>query len=609
MLQLNLVSIQEFVQQVAEAIATALRIEVMVLDPESNIISGTGVTKMEVGKRYENGSLTNSLAVNGLPIITRNPGSSLECKKCFRFGTCPYFSVIAYPIYVGKNMLGSFCIVATNEEQRQRVLAEEDDMLKFLNKMCLLIASNINERQIQEELNLSIKRYDNVVNSVAEAIIVTNQAGNIIHLNRSAVNWLSVELKDVVGHHLTSLFPDLTISDDVLEKRKKIETELSYQPKSKTKKEYFLATIMPVLTQDEKEVRGATISLRNLNDVHSYAAKFVGEYNKYTFEDIQGKSEGIDLVKSKLQKAARTDSTILIRGESGTGKELFAHAIHGASFRRNAPFVAINCSAIPETLMESELFGYEEGAFTGAKKGGKPGKFELAAGGTLFLDEIGDMPLHLQSKLLRVLENHSIVRVGGIDSIAIDVRIIAATNRNLEEMVETREFRGDLYYRLSVIPVFIPPLRERKEDILILIEYFLDKHRKILNRDRQLLDSSTLEFLLNYHWPGNARELQNAIEYAVNMSESGQQILPEHLPQRFQMTISQDPLVNKQIIGVPNNTLGKGEPWLKAAEEELIREAIKRYGKTTSGKEEAARYLGISRATLYRRLKELNIIS
>jgi transcriptional regulator with PAS, ATPase and Fis domain len=316
----------------------------------------------------------------------------------------------------------------------------------------------------------------------------------------------------------------------------------------------------------------------------------------------------IESAKQKLGKAALTNSTVLIRGESGTGKELFAHSVHSASNRALRPFIAINCSAIPETLLESELFGYDEGAFTGAKKGGKPGKFELARGGTIFLDEIGDMPLHLQSKLLRVLESGSMERVGGTEPITVDVRIIAATHRNLEEMIERREFREDLYYRLSVIPVFIPSLRERPEDIPVLIAHFLSTYCKKLERDLKELDQQTRAILINYPWPGNVRELQNTLEYAINMSELGQLITVEQLPQRI-LTISdekyhQDQPSENLSEYEANPSPGSLKAIGKSLEIETILETLKRFGNNTTGKKKAAGYLGVSLTTLYRRLKE-----
>lgn len=237
-----------------------------------------------------------------------------------------------------------------------------------------------------------------------------------------------------------------------------------------------------------------------------------GHRAKYTFEDILGKSEIIKKYKKIAKRMAASNSSILITGESGTGKELFAQAIHNSSKRKNYPFVAVNCAAITESLLESELFGYEEGAFTGARKGGKPGLFELAHRGTLFLDEIGEMPLNLQAKLLRVLQEREVMRIGGSNLIKVDVRIISVTNRNLKDMLRKGKFRKDLYYRLSVLPLNLPPLRDRRDDIIPLLNGIKNQ----LNVDFTLTGSAK-NALINYNWNGNVRELKNYIEYFASL--------------------------------------------------------------------------------------------
>ncbi|MGI6552605.1 MAG: sigma-54 interaction domain-containing protein [Bacillota bacterium] len=288
---------------------------------------------------------------------------------------------------------------------------------------------------------------------------------------------------------------------------------------------------------------------------------------------------------------ANSDSTVLITGESGTGKEILARAIHANSNRSQEHFVTINCGAIPETLLESELFGYEEGAFTGAKKGGKLGKFEIANGGTIFLDEIGDMPLHLQVKLLRVLQEKVIERVGGSFSVPIDVRVIAATHRDLEEQAQQNQFRWDLYYRLNVIPLHIPPLRERQEDIMMLAKYFLEIYNHKINKKIKYFAKETENLLLNYEWPGNVRELSNAVEYAVNM-ETSAILSARNLPPRLRMRASTSQYIEK-------------DNGLKKMERDLIADALAKYGISTEGKKRVAESLGISLATLYRKLKNI----
>jgi transcriptional regulator with PAS, ATPase and Fis domain len=308
-------------------------------------------------------------------------------------------------------------------------------------------------------------------------------------------------------------------------------------------------------------------------------------------EDIIGESSSIKALKSKVRKIAPSSSTVLITGESGTGKELFARAIHMESERNNNLFVAINCAAVPDTLLESELFGYVKGAFTGADPKGKIGKVEFANNGTLFLDEIGDMPLYLQAKLLRVLEQKDIVRLGSNRPIQVDVRVIAATNKNLDELIREGTFREDLYYRLNVIPFNIPPLRERKEDINVLTDYFINKYTALLKKRVVGFESDVWDFLYKYHWPGNVRELENTVEYMVNMLDNNGVISSRLLPQKIQTRLDN----NSYLIP------------LEEMERDLIKRSLNVYGNNVKGKQQAADALGIGIATLYRKIKKYGL--
>lgn len=316
---------------------------------------------------------------------------------------------------------------------------------------------------------------------------------------------------------------------------------------------------------------------------------------KYSFEHIIGSSSIIKEVKYMGEKASKTNSNVLIMGESGTGKELFAHAIHNRSKRVLEPFVKINCGAIPSELLESELFGYEEGAFTGAKKGGKKGKFELADKGTIFLDEIGDMPLTMQVKLLRVIQEREVERVGGNKLKKIDVRIIAATNKNLEELVRKNLFREDLYYRLNVMTLNVPPLRSRKEDISLLADFLKSKLSRALNKYVEGISKEAIKYLMNYNWPGNVRELENIIERAINLLDSDLIIKPKHLPSR---------IVTSDI----SNTYGKTSTNLKEIIEDIEYKLISKYLNEFKGnKNKVAKTLGISRTSLYKKIEKYNI--
>lgn len=315
----------------------------------------------------------------------------------------------------------------------------------------------------------------------------------------------------------------------------------------------------------------------------------------YSFDALIGKDANFIKVLHRARRIASSSSTVLIRGESGTGKELLARAIHGASPRCQYPLIAVNCSSIPENLLESELFGYVSGAFTGAKKGGKLGKFELAQKGTIFLDEIGDMPLFLQPKLLRVLQEKTIDKVGGEENINIDVRVIAATHANLEEQVTKGQFREDLYYRLNVIPLYLPSLRGRRADIPLFLEYFLKKYGQRLNKKGLKMDPALKQWLQNYQWPGNIRQLENVVEYMVNLAQSDilhLQELPEYLNNRIQ------PLIRNNRKGL--------EEMLAEYEKALLSEYIP----ADCGLEQkvkAAQELNISIATLYRKIEKYKL--
>ncbi|GAB6154325.1 hypothetical protein JCM17380_30750 [Desulfosporosinus burensis] len=370
------------------------------------------------------------------------------------------------------------------------------------------------------------------------------------------------------------------------------EQEIKY--KNKEELCLFISTITPIKT--DQEIIGLVISFRSIRELRKLAGRLIREDRKYTLDGILGTSKAMTLLKQKMQLVAATDSTIIITGESGTGKELFARAIHEESHRKNGPFIAINCGAIPDALLESELFGYEEGAFTGASRGGKPGKFEQADGGTIFLDEIGDMPMHLQVKLLRVLQEVKIDRIGGVKPVWVDVRIIAATNRNLEEMIKEKLFRSDLFYRLSVIPFYIPPLRERKEDLMLLLYHFLDKYNLILGKQITGFTQEVQKKMLVYPWLGNVRELENAVEYAVNIATKNV-IDYTFLSAR----------VNDYYEQNASLSTGDVQPTLAELEKNAIVATLKRFGSSGQAKEKAADSLGISRSTFYRKLRDLGL--
>jgi transcriptional regulator with PAS, ATPase and Fis domain len=351
------------------------------------------------------------------------------------------------------------------------------------------------------------------------------------------------------------------------------------------------------------EAAGVKILSKKLKDLEGELAVYKDVISsiyssKYCFDSIVGDDVNLRKVKSIAQRASNTGSTILIMGESGTGKELFAHSIHQSSPRQDRPFVRVNCAALPDNLLESELFGYEEGAFTGARKGGKPGKFEMANHGTIFLDEIGDMPLAMQAKLLIVLQEREVERVGGTKPIRVDVQVIAATNRNLEDMMKKGKFREDLYYRLNVVTLNVPSLRRRPQDIDLLVNYLLPKLNQRMHTQVEKASSEAVQLLCSYDWPGNVRELENLLERAINLADLNQEtcLTTEHFPSLSRLVVP----MSQGHGGVDN--LGEA---VEQVEKETICRVLQ---KTSNNKAQTAKLLGLNKSVLYRKLSKYGLI-
>ena len=347
-----------------------------------------------------------------------------------------------------------------------------------------------------------------------------------------------------------------------------------------------------------KDVRDVQTLAKKLNVLESKVELYEKELislrsSKYTIDNIVGQSPVMVELKKLAVKASQIHAPVMIMGESGTGKELFAHAIHYASERRIYPFIRLNCAAIPKDLLESELFGYEPGAFTGAGAKGKPGKFELAHRGSIFLDEISDLPLEMQPKLLRVLEEKEMERLGGIRMTRSDFRLIAATHGNLENLVQQGKFRKDLYYRLNVLPLLIPPLRQRKEDILPICEHLIDKFHREEGTKMVLVAPEVVQIFQNYYWPGNVRELANVLE-RILYTIDGDTILPRHLPIILQTMAKESPKFEETVL----------KRLREDVEKEILLHTIR---VSRDNKNKAARVLGIHRTSLYKKMKKFNI--
>lgn len=440
-----------------------------------------------------------------------------------------------------------------------------------------------------------------------DAITVVNEEGNVILINPAYTKLTGITQEDVIGKSASvAVTEGESMLLKVLQTRQEVRgVRLKMGP---TKKE-VVVNVAPVII--ENKLRGSVgviqdiSEIMQLSDELASAKKLIRHLQaKYTFDDIIGSSEPVKAAIAQAKHASDTPATVLLRGESGTGKELFAHAIHNVSNRSKWPFVRVNCVAIVQSLLESELFGYEEGAFTGAVRGGKKGYFEEADGGTIFLDEIGDMDLALQAKLLRVLQEKEIVRVGGTNPIPINVRVIAATNANLEQRINEGTFREDLYYRLNVVPVFIPPLRGRKEDIPLLAAYLCEKIGQEYKRKVPELSPAVIDIFMKYTWPGNIREMENVVGRSmINMNGSETMILPQHLPPLTGFAKQQWPAYSNLAEtpgdeASPNQTLSK---LLDSTEKNILLKTLQR---AKGNKTKAAKMLGIAVRSLYYKLEK-----
>ena len=450
-----------------------------------------------------------------------------------------------------------------------------------------------------------MKDYKKILESIEQGILICDEESRIEYFNESYGHFIGKELKDVKGKLLTDIRPGAT-APKVLETGKAIQSVYRIEDG-----EDYFADIYPI---QENGITKGTVSVVTYLDRAQYLKSKISELEQeeerlrarlnltngtqYTFDDIVGTSAVIHTTIDLAQRIAAFDANVLLQGESGCGKELFAQAIHNASDRRSEPFVAINCAAITKTMLESELFGYEDGAFTGAKKGGKIGLLEAAEGGTIFLDEISEMDFDLQAKLLRVLQEKKMRRIGGINEIPVNVRVISACNIDLQQYIADKKFRSDLYYRIAVAPIIVPPLRERSEDIPALARQFLNA-AEIQNKRKYRMSEVAKRLFMNYDWPGNIRELKNIIEYSAIMATSGE-IDETCMPPGIRGSLEPHELFRSETK-VEGESLGEK---LKAFEREEIAKAIAMFGDSTEGKRAAADYLGISLSSLYNKIKE-----
>lgn len=494
----------------------------------------------------------------------------------------------AAPIYGTENQIVAFLDISGPAK------AANSHTLGLVAAAANAISMQISVQQKNYELSLMNKHLSSIYNTISDGVILFDRFGRVKEFNPVAQEILGQSSERLTGALVQELF---TGNAQLLQKMlngKGTYVDVEFQTEAKTGPKRCVIS-GEILFDRQGGINGGVIILRPAEKVHSFVNRLSGHYTTFTFNDILGKSAVIGEAIQQAAAAAAASSNIILQGESGTGKEMFAQAIHNKSVRRSGPFIAVNCGAIPRELVGSELFGYEDGAFTGARRGGRPGNFELASGGTLFLDEIGDMPLEQQVALLRVLQEKKVSRIGGSKVIPVDVRVICATNKDLVRLVENGTFRQDLYYRLNVFTIEIPPLRNRHADIELLFGHFIRQIGCEQGMD-YTIDPAVTEQIKAYQWPGNVRELHNVAERACNMAKDNR-IALTCLPPELVASRTSEPL----------SSSGDKKIRKQLAEQEAQR--IQRLLQQENGNiSRVAEVLGIARSTLYRRLKKYALL-
>ncbi|HWP97809.1 MAG TPA: sigma-54-dependent Fis family transcriptional regulator [Syntrophomonadaceae bacterium] len=476
--------------------------------------------------------------------------------------------------------------------------------LHTLGMVVAAVEAIMDQMRIQEknrQLTMANNRMTNVFLTMSDGVIVINEQGVIMNINPVAKQIIGKSDRELVGHSIQEILGRRVPAVEKSIKRKVGYNDVEVIVDTVNGRVHCLSSGMPIV-DDEGNITDVVILVRPIEKVQKLVNRFSGAQATFHFKDIIGSSPQMAEAVRMASLAASGSSNVILEGESGTGKEVFAQAIHNRSVRRSGPFVAVNCGAIPRELIGSELFGYVEGAFTGAKRGGRPGKIELAAGGTLFLDEIGDMPLEQQVALLRVLQDKKITRIGDDKIIPVDFRVICATNKNLLEEAAKGNFREDLYYRLNVVPILIPPLRDHPEDIHTLFDYFIEIIGPECGNLDIKVDPEVFEYLKRYHWPGNVRELQNVVERLLSIAEDGC-IHLDHLPSSiYRTTLIELPKEASSIAQSVRvySEREKRKQLLAENECQVILNLLAKHGGNIS---EVAKEMEVSRNTVYRKMR------
>ncbi|HCQ3826665.1 TPA: sigma-54-dependent transcriptional regulator [Escherichia coli] len=582
-----LMQIQPTIQRFARMLASVLQLEVEIVDENLCRVAGTGAYGKFLGRQLSGNSrlLRHVLETKTEKVVTQSRFDPL-CEGCDSKENCREKAFLGTPVILQDRCVGVISLIAVTHEQQEHISDNLREFSDYVRHISTIFVSKLLEDQGPGD-NIS-KIFATMIDNMDQGVLVVDADNLVQFVNQTALKTLGVVQNNIIGKPVR--FRPLTFESNFTHGH--MQHIVSWDDKSE------------LIIGQLHNIQGRQLFLMAFHQSHT-SFSVANAPDEPHIEQLVGECRVMRQLKRLISRIAPSPSSVMVVGESGTGKEVVARAIHKLSGRRNKPFIAINCAAIPEQLLESELFGYVKGAFTGASANGKTGLIQAANTGTLFLDEIGDMPLMLQAKLLRAIEAREILPIGASSPIQVDIRIISATNQNLAQFIAEGKFREDLFYRLNVIPITLPPLRERQEDIELLVHYFLHLHTRRLGSVYPGIAPDVVEILRKHRWPGNLRELSNLMEYLVNVVPSGEVIDSTLLPPNLLNNGTTEQSDVTEVSEAHLSLDDAGGTALEEMEKQMIREALSRH----NSKKEVADELGIGIATLYRKIKKYELLN
>ncbi|ENH0745611.1 sigma-54-dependent transcriptional regulator [Escherichia coli] len=582
-----LMQIQPTIQRFARMLASVLQLEVEIVDENLCRVAGTGAYGKFLGRQLSGNSrlLRHVLETKTEKVVTQSRFDPL-CEGCDSKENCREKAFLGTPVILQDRCVGVISLIAVTHEQQEHISDNLREFSDYVRHISTIFVSNLLEDQGPGD-NIS-KIFATMIDNMDQGVLVVDDENRVQFVNQTALKTLGVVQNNIIGKPIR--FRPLTFESNFTHGH--MQHIVSWDDKSE------------LIIGQLHNIQGRQLFLMAFHQSHT-SFSVANAPDEPHIEQLVGECRVMRQLKRLISRIAPSPSSVMVVGESGTGKEVVARAIHKLSGRRNKPFIAINCAAIPEQLLESELFGYVKGAFTGASANGKTGLIQAANTGTLFLDEIGDMPLMLQAKLLRAIEAREILPIGASSPIQVDIRIISATNQNLAQFIAEGKFREDLFYRLNVIPITLPPLRERQEDIELLVHYFLHLHTRRLGSVYPGIAPDVVEILRKHRWPGNLRELSNLMEYLVNVVPSGEVIDSTLLPPNLLNNGTTEQSDVTEVSEAHLSLDDAGGTALEEMEKQMIREALSRH----NSKKQVADELGIGIATLYRKIKKYELLN